>query len=155
MWTLGVIIGLFLALCSGLAKGLSNRILFHPETLPKWMHNTFWLVHGTVDECGKFIRKPAKFNKYKDGDETKGPIFFGSTKLFIAFTNGYHLTEMLHAISLTAGSVMLSISLFFYASSAVSFVHVQSFLLLAIYVARCFGKLITYRNGKPLIKNII
>lgn len=147
MWILGIVIAATLILIAGMAKGMANRILFHQETLPIWMHTSFWLFYGTKRPDGDYAIFPGRFGRFKDFTREKGQKFIGSTNIFIGATSGFHAMEFLHAFLLSAGSVMLAISVFFYAHTVSGFVRWESSTLFATYFFRCIGKELTYRNG--------
>jgi hypothetical protein len=136
MWIAGTVISIILVFLSGVAHGLSQRILFRQDTLPKNMQNSFWLFSGTD------TIKAAKYRRFKDFDPAKGPKFWGSTNIFIGLTNGYHLTTALHGILLSAGSMVWAISVFFIAEGMSHFIFIELTLLTGVYFVRCLGKIV-------------
>lgn len=67
---------------SGGTDGMTQVISFHPDR--------FFAAHPNADR--QFWDNEISWrNKYKNGDKTQGPAFFGSTTFLAPFTDGYHL----------------------------------------------------------------
>ncbi len=47
-------------------------------------------------------------NKYKNGNKSEGPKFFGSTTFLVAFTSAWHLFQLVMLTSLFAAMVLYS-----------------------------------------------
>ena len=74
------LVSLFLA---GMCKGVMDTLQFHfSVSIFKNRKAQFW----NPQESWR--------NKYKDGDPTKGPKFPGSTTIFVALTDGWHLFQL-------------------------------------------------------------
>lgn len=85
------IIPMLLLLFIGGAKGWSDTTNFHYSKAPAFMQKkpTYW----KMSESWK--------NKYKNRDISQGEAFLGSTTIFVALTDGWHLLQelMLWAIA--------------------------------------------------------
>lgn len=84
LWTGGLV------LLAGAAKGFNETLQFHwkefkrqfPKTNPQWFNPAI-----------------SYRNKYKNNDSQQGPKFFGSTTIFVMFTDQYHLNNFINRAS--------------------------------------------------------
>lgn len=80
-----------LILIAGIAKGASDAIQFHfSNSFAKNWNAHFW--------------NPAESwkNKYKNNDPSQGEKFFGSTTIFVTFTDAWHTLQFFQDIAISA-----------------------------------------------------
>ena len=110
-----LILGVIFLFLAGMSKGLSDRINFHSYNLPAWMNENFWDMDNwrnkwALDEYGDpisseidhgccWVRNGTKYYKEK---------YWGSSRLFVTFTDGWHLCQLLYKIFLTIGSILFA-----------------------------------------------
>ncbi len=116
---------------AGSAKGLNETLQFHPDRFFK-----------AFPAASRQWFDPAVSwkNKYKNGDPALGPRFPGSTNMLVAFTDQYHLNNMIFRGAITA-AIILKIG------------HKQKlthYILDAIYYSACYqgGFALTYYTFK-------
>lgn len=88
------ILSIFMA---GMLEGLAETLKFHYYRFVK-------VCPGAADSY--WNPDISWTNKYKDGDYTKGPKFFGSTTFLVWTTDGYHLSRFLRNIFLILAIVL-------------------------------------------------
>ena len=67
---------------AGIANGVAEELQHHPQEFLNTFENAdpeFWNAPELTWQ-----------NKYMNGDRAQGEAFFGSTTVFVAFTDGYH-----------------------------------------------------------------
>jgi hypothetical protein len=82
---------------------INNIIYLIFLTLLMALSAAFRAAHDTMTHAPEKLAKWGPFwdsttswkLKYKGGDSTAGPAFLGSTTVFVAFTDGWHLTNAL------------------------------------------------------------
>jgi hypothetical protein len=96
---LTLIIGFTLIFLAGLFEACMDSLQFHFETsvFSKLKYQYFWNPEISWK------------NKYRDHDPTKGEDFPGSTTLFVAVTDGWHLSKGLRTLSIFMGLLLISI----------------------------------------------
>jgi len=82
-----VILSVFCAALSGIARGVSNVIQFHYDI-------------SAFNDNPSYNPKISWMNKWKGGDPTKGEKYWGSSRWFVMFTDKWHLYEFLHRVFL-------------------------------------------------------
>lgn len=87
--------GAILMLLAGASKGLCDRINFHERTLPGWMQTSYFLMSQSWKR------------KYKNNDPEQGEWFPGSTTIFVALTDAWHLGQLIYKLSLLIGAILL------------------------------------------------
>jgi len=87
MWWISLIILAFAGICNAIMDVLKTR--YNTSIFIDWKHQT-WL-------------KPSLSwrNKWKDGDKTKGPRFFGSSTFLVWLTDFWHLAKMLMLVAIS------------------------------------------------------
>lgn len=97
MWA-EITTGILSFILAGLANGVMDTLQFHYSSSPFPKGSLFW------DPAVSWR------NKYKNGSPSQGPRFPGSTTIFVALTDGWHLMKALNlafhrlAIVLTAAA---------------------------------------------------
>lgn len=86
-----------LLLLAGVCKGLMDLISFHWSKAPEWMKSRegFWNP------------KLSWRNKWKDGQPEKGEAYLFSSSLLVAFTDGWHLLQMVFLTSIATALALL------------------------------------------------
>jgi len=145
-----LILGILIVIIAGTAKGLSDRIDFHSYTLPDWMQNEFWRISGwrnkwAIDESGELMYsdKDEGFMWVKNGDAYMKERFWGSSRWFVMFTDGWHLTQEIYKLSTIVGSIILNIGIGHYLLIGFWLVLLITIILAALLVS--LGFYITYR----------
>lgn len=79
---------------SGIFEGVMDTLQFH------WTH-----FRARHEKAKSFFWSPTLSwkNKYKNGNSECGEKFFGSTTIFVGFTDGWHMMKLLKNICLFAG----------------------------------------------------
>lgn len=87
--------GLFVL--AGSSKGFNETLMFHYSEFQDAFPgaNRQW-----------FDPSVSWRNKYQNGDPLQGAKFPGSTTVFVAFTDQYHLNNMIHRLSITSAMVI-------------------------------------------------
>jgi hypothetical protein len=93
-------IGLFLIILSGVAEAIMDTLQFHYDNsiFKKFKNQRFWYPGFSW------------MNKWKDGDPKNGERFLGSSTIFVALTDAWHLFKFIHTQTLFLGLFFLAIS---------------------------------------------
>lgn len=87
---------------SGMADGLNQTL--------EYRYSNFKKIFPNAND--KFWNPAISWtNKWKNGVESNGEKFIGSSSVFVAFTDGYHATRLVEHLGMS-GSVALKINLF-------------------------------------------
>lgn len=98
-------ISLILMILAGVCKAVMDTLQFHfHESV--FTHKQDGVVGLLKDRF--WNPEMSWINKYKDGDKSKGEKFFGSSTVFVAFTDGWHLFGMLNHFLIVAAIVLYS-----------------------------------------------
>lgn len=111
-----IAISVLCAIASGITRAVSNKIVFHFD-------------ESTFSEKNELFWNPLQSwrNKYKNGDKGQGAKFWGSTTIFVLFTDGWHLMEFLFRIFFMISYILTGYAL--------SFGVWYPFLILGNYIA--------------------
>ena len=95
MWILGMI----LVLLAGISEAVMDKLQFHYDksvfiSLP---HQIFWdpLISWK--------------NKWKDGDKNNGEKFWGSSTIFVGFTDAWHFFKLLKNLFTFGGLLLIAV----------------------------------------------
>lgn len=93
-------IGLFLIILSGVAEAIMDTLQFHYDNsiFKRFKNQRFWYPGFSW------------MNKWKDGDPKNGERFLGSSTIFVALTDAWHLFKFIHNQTLFLGLFFLAIS---------------------------------------------
>jgi hypothetical protein len=97
-----IYIGLTCLILAGIAKSIMDSLNFHMYASifrqDKWFPAEWWNPEYS------------QYNKYKDGDPSKGPAFFGATTFLVWTTDAWHLFQLLWGLLSATGYVVLGMS---------------------------------------------
>lgn len=74
-----------------------------------WTHHHSTSIFGRINPntwVGKWTRKESWKNKYKNGDPDQGPLFFGSTTVFVWLTDMYHFFKLVKIIAIVTMAIL-------------------------------------------------
>lgn len=86
-----------LAFASGASYGFHETSVHHPDRFPASWNKQFW------------DNRESWRNKYRNGDPTCGPAYFGSTTFLAWTTDSKHLFGTLHRTTMFASGVTMTI----------------------------------------------
>lgn len=100
-----IYLSLFLLLISGISKSIQDTSAsnFYNSKLKK-LNPLFW------------CKSESAKNKWKNGDKSQGERFWGSSTIFVGFTDAWHLFDFIRDITLII-SLLLYPTLFLFISS--------------------------------------
>lgn len=93
-----ILIGLILIAISAIAEAIMDTLQFHYDNsiFKRFKNQRFWYPGFSW------------MNKWKEGDPNKGERFLGSSTIFVAFTDAWHLFKFIHNQSLFIGLLFIA-----------------------------------------------
>jgi hypothetical protein len=129
-----ILIVITLILLSGISKGIQDQLMFH------------W-GKGWTSKLNPLFWNPAVSwkNKYKNGDPEQGEKFWGSTTIFVGFTDAWHLFANLRE---NANRLAIIVALYGYYDYKIT---TSFIMLISAFIIFTIGFKLFYKKVKIIV----